>query len=134
MTRITLTREPVIDNITYGVLVTPSDTYQTLELPWRDNLHNQSCIPHGNYRLVPHQSPEFGRCCEIADVPGRSAILTHVGNWGRNTDGCILIGLSRGILDSEPAVLNSGLAFKRFGQWFDAQTDEVWIDIGGDDY
>lgn len=33
---------------------------------------------------------------EICDVPGRTAVLFHVGNWVSNTLGCSLAGLSYG--------------------------------------
>lgn len=38
---------------------------------------------------------------------GRSAVLFHAGNWDEQTRGCILVGLDRGELRGEPALLNS---------------------------
>ena len=64
----------------------------TLELPWRDNERQVSCIPPGKYRLKHFHSPKFGRCLELQQVPGRDAILIHAGNYNRDTHGCILIG------------------------------------------
>jgi len=49
-------------------------------------------------RDVSHQ-PEAG--CS------RSAVLFHEGNLDEHTLGCILVGLSRGVLAGEPAVLRS---------------------------
>lgn len=53
---------------------------QTIELPWRQNRRNTSCIPEGRYRLQPYPSLRFGRCLLVADVPGRSGILIHAAN------------------------------------------------------
>lgn len=64
----------------------------TLELPWRNNERQVSCIPPGKYRLKHFHSVKFGRCLELQQVPGRDAILIHAGNYNRDTHGCILIG------------------------------------------
>jgi hypothetical protein len=65
---------------------------KTLELPWRDNERNVSRIPEGEYRVVRRTSKRFGQHFHIKDVPGRDLILIHVGNYYRQTEGCILIG------------------------------------------
>jgi hypothetical protein len=64
----------------------------TLELPWRDNKKNSSCIPLGTYDVVPHVSPKFGKTLLLLDVPDRSEILIHAGNTAKDTRGCILVG------------------------------------------
>lgn len=86
-----------------------------LELPWRNNERNYSCIPTGTYKCVACNSEKFGKCYMIQDVPGRSGILIHSGNWagdvrkGYKTDseGCPVIGLGVGTLDNQLAVLQS---------------------------
>ena len=82
---------------------------RTLEKPWVANTPYESCIPTGIYRVVPHQSPTFGKCFTLLDdeVHPRTHILVHVGNRGRNTKGCILVGDSFGRIEGEHAVLNS---------------------------
>ena len=67
-------------------------TGYTLELPWRDNERQVSCIPPGKYRLKHFHSVKFGHCLELQQVPDRDAILIHAGNYNRDTHGCILIG------------------------------------------
>ena len=62
----------------------------TTELPWRHNARNVSCIPWGAYKLGWENSPKFGRRLHVLDVPERSHILLHAGNWQRNTLGCIM--------------------------------------------
>jgi len=64
----------------------------TLELPWKNNLKRISCIPAGTYRVVKHKSPKFGECFWVKDVPGRSEILIHKGNYHKDVLGCVLVG------------------------------------------
>ena len=49
----------------------------TLELKWLDNERRVSCIPEGDYDVIPHVSPKFGKCFWVQDVEGRSEILFH---------------------------------------------------------
>lgn len=65
---------------------------RTLEPPNINNQQNISCIPIGDYHLIPHISPKFGKCLKIIDVVGRSNILIHAGNTKKDTTGCILVG------------------------------------------
>lgn len=78
----------------------------TLELPWRSNHRNVSCIPEGSYTVIKANSPRFGECFYFRDVPGRSGILIHVGNSLADTRGCILVGLDV----EDKKVLHSRLA------------------------
>jgi len=79
----------------------------TLELPWKDNIPHESCIPEGTYKVIPHNSDAHPDTWEITNVPGRSAILIHTGNTVEDSLGCILVGNSVGNIDGNPAVLNS---------------------------
>ena len=56
-------------------------TCKTLELPWLDNKRQVSCIPDWEYELVKHVSPTWGNCLKVMDVPNRSDILIHPGNY-----------------------------------------------------
>lgn len=67
--------------------------YPSMELPWKNNQRRISCIPPGKYPVVKHHSPTFGKCFWVQDVPGRSEILIHVGNYHKDTLGCILPGM-----------------------------------------
>ena len=66
----------------------------TLERPWLDNAPDTSCIQAGTYACIPHNTPEKPNCWEVTGVPGRSAILIHVGNFVSDSEGCILVGTS----------------------------------------
>ena len=52
----------------------------TIELPWRANRRNVSCIPEGRYRLLRTRTRHFKYCLRLVDVPGRSGILIHAAN------------------------------------------------------
>lgn len=62
----------------------------TIELPWRNNEPNRSCIPEGTYVLKRRYSLKFRWHLEVKDVPGRSYILIHPANHAaRELKGCI---------------------------------------------
>lgn len=67
-------------------------TFCTLELPWKNNARRISCIPAGEYKVIKHVSPKFGECLWIQDVPERSEILIHSGNYVTEILGCVLAG------------------------------------------
>jgi len=73
----------------------------TLELPKLGNRSNISCIPAGHYQAFKRNSPSNGRCIELRDVPGRSFIQIHAGNFTRQIEGCILPGNSITHLDAD---------------------------------
>lgn len=61
-----------------------------IELPWKDNTRNISCIPEGNYPMAKRYSKRFGWHILIKDVPGRSGILIHPANDAlKELQGCI---------------------------------------------
>lgn len=70
---------------------------KTLELPWRDNERNISCIPTGKYQAVKRVSEKYKHSYHIKspgeqEVNGRSFVLIHPGNYYTDIRGCILIG------------------------------------------
>ena len=64
----------------------------TLELPWNDNKKQVSCIPKGEYNVEKRQSTKYKNHFHVLDVPNRSYILIHQGNYNWHTKGCILVG------------------------------------------
>jgi hypothetical protein len=69
---------------------------QTLELPYLENQRNVSSIPFGDYSVRPRTSQKFKDHFIVDNVPGRGGILFHVGNYPRNTQGCVLVGSTKG--------------------------------------
>ena len=79
----------------------------TIELPWKDNKVNISCIPEGRYLLEKRITHERGFHLILKSVPGRSWILIHPANDARTElEGCIapvseLTGIGKGIRSKE---------------------------------
>ena len=75
----------------------------TIELPWRDNRRNISCIPEGHYRLAFTRSNRHGLRLKGLAVPKRDGILIHAANNAlAELQGCIapvtkLTGSGKGI-------------------------------------
>lgn len=86
----------------------------TLELPWKGNRVQESCIPPGTYRLKRINSPKHGITFGIMDVDGRSNCLIHSANKPSQLLGCIALGEQFGYLDGKPALLASGDAMREF--------------------
>jgi hypothetical protein len=122
MKTVYLFRTSTSDQGTEGIVIYSGKYCYSLELPWRDNKPNISCIPKGAYEAKIRLSPRFGRVYWILEVEGRTYILIHSGNWaGRedlgyktHTSGCILFGKYRGELQGQRAVLASRPALRQF--------------------
>jgi len=67
------------------------------------------CIPAGIYKVVLTPSPHLGYVCpEVLDVPGRTAIRWHIGNYPKDVLGCCIVGTTLGT----DFVGNSKVAFE----------------------
>ena len=62
-------------------------------------------IPKGKYSAYIRNSPSNGKVIELKGVTNRTYIQIHSGNYLKDTEGCILVGLSRSM--KVPAVWNS---------------------------
>lgn len=128
------------DQGTEGILIT-SDGFEckTLELPWRDNIQTFSCVPSGEYIVKIRVSPRFGKTYWVTNVPNRSYILIHQGNYAGRKDkglktsvaGCILLGRIHGFLGGQRAILNSRISVRAFMNHMNHQEFHLKI-IGGD--
>lgn len=108
---LTLFRFSYTPHATYGALLYEGQPVcVTLEDPWLGNQKCISCIPEGIYtcRRWTSRNAAIGKTWKVVDVPGRSGILFHAGNWAGqpgvasgplsgDTKGCILLGQSFGI-------------------------------------
>ena len=119
MAKLELKRIDKLDDRTLGSLNVYSDENHTslctLELPYNGNQRNISCIPCGKYKVSKRFSEKYGNHFKIENVPNRSDILIHVGNYPSDTHGCILIGNdTRDInADGKNEVVNSKFAMRR---------------------
>lgn len=93
----------------------------TIELPWRDNARQVSCIPEGRYELHRRKTETRGWHLEVLHVPLRSGILIHPANNARKElRGCIgpvtdLTGPGTGNFSNKATVELEILVFARLG-------------------
>lgn len=101
-----------------------------IELPWLDNVRNNSSIPEGTYVLAKRYSKKFKWHLLVKDVVGRSEILLHPANDAKaELRGCIapvsqISRIGRGI--------QSVVAFNKLRDmvyaWID-KGDEVLLEV-----
>lgn len=121
MNKLILTRDLMTPDVTHGKLsiVDPAGKVLfscfTLELPWKDNKPQISCIPPGQYRLLHRSSPKYANHLHVLDVPGRSYILIHPANYVSQLRGCIAPGMARVHLNGDQIldVAHSRLAMEQ---------------------
>lgn len=69
---------------------------KTLELPWKDNQRNISCIPEDTYWVRKRKAEESPSKSYdhfiVENVPNRSYILWHGGTYYTHIKGCFLMG------------------------------------------
>lgn len=104
------------EDCTLGRLFIKGKSFFTLELPWKGNAVNISCIPAGTYKFKKRFSPSKEMVViELEGVGGRIYIQIHIGNRTSQIKGCILPGL--GIKDYNddgiPDVVSSEEAFTK---------------------
>lgn len=127
--RVVLQRVTSDEEGTLGVLFVDGEALAySIELPWRWNSRNISCIPAGMYPMAWTRSPRLRRFTyEIQSVPNRGGIRIHTGNfagdkirgWDTHSLGCPLLGERFGALTNsagrrQRAVLVSSVATRRF--------------------
>lgn len=105
------------DQGTIGLLKIPALEWGCFvnELPDRSNERGFSRINPGRYLVRWHNSPKFGLVPWLQQVPERSAILMHSGNfagdtrkgWRSDVLGCIEFGYKVAMMNGQRAVLNS---------------------------
>jgi len=105
-----------------GVFFLNGIQFFTMEPPWRDNQTSISCIPEGTYDVVMRYSPKYRNVYWVTEVDGRHYILIHAGNYGgdrslgyiTHTEGCILLGKKRAIMNGQNAIVNSRIMIRKF--------------------
>ena len=99
-------------NGTNGALYYDNDCLcNTIELPWKNNQHQVSCIPEGKYELTKRYSDHFGWHLQVMGVKGRDLILIHPANDAlKELKGCIA---PVSVLIGEGEGLRSGIALEK---------------------
>lgn len=89
----------------------------TLELPDLNNAQNISCIPKGTYTVKWTFSPRFLKYTyEVQNVPNRSGIRIHAGNYYKDFNGCIGLGSSVSDINGDKIddITNSKVTIEKF--------------------
>ena len=110
-----------------GLWVTDGFQARTIELPWKDNRSNVSCIPAGEYPAAYRYSQKFKHHYWIQNVPDRGWILTHNGVWAGDTElgykthshGCIIMGKYHGRYQGQDCVFVSRVTLRAFMDFMD---------------
>lgn len=130
MDRIILERFETSDQGTFGKIRVGGEIFYTLELPWRDNANNTSCIPCGVYECRFTLSVRFGRRMYLVDnVNKRTGIRIHSANlagdksigYRSQLNGCIALGEKVGTLEGQKCILLSKPAVRRFEELMNGQ-------------
>lgn len=98
--KINLKRHTFTETSTLGDLFLNEQWFcYTLEDPEQEvKIPGQTCIPAGKYKVSLNHSPRFKRLMpQVLDVPGFEGIRIHWGNMAGDTEGCILVGYTKGI-------------------------------------
>jgi allophanate hydrolase subunit 2 len=117
------------DSGSFGRVLAKGREFTSLELPWRENQRNKSCIPPGRYLCTWTYSNRFKReMYEVTGVSGRVGVRLHKGNWAGDTEkglhsdshGCPMYGKDQSILippgmtEPQAAISASRLAMQEF--------------------
>lgn len=123
---------------TLGILTMPSGKiYNTLELAWKNNASKISCIPKGKYKVRKRTSAKYGEHFHILNVPNRSFILIHHGNYAGSLNpktkksdilGCILVGCGLKDLNND-GILDVTNSKKAMAELLKNLPDEFELDI-----
>jgi hypothetical protein len=82
-------------------------------------VYGQTAVPIGDYKVIINKSARFGTMMPLLrDVPQFTGVRIHSGNTVEDTEGCILVGQTRG----NSTILSSRAAFARlFTKMVEAQ-------------
>lgn len=98
--------------------------------PAGEKIYGETAIPVGKYRVTVNYSNRFKRLLPLLhNVPQFEGVRIHPGNHPEDTEGCILVGRSKG----SNVVHESQLAFKSLFPKIQAALangENVWLEIG----
>ncbi len=128
-----LRRRPSNDKCTIGELYRDGNMISyTLEDVVRDvKIFGETAIPQGRYKITITYSKHFDRYLPLLnDVPGYEGVRIHPGNTDKDTEGCVLPGMSIG--PDGNSILESRFAFNKIYKVIEDSLnakEEVWLEI-----
>jgi Family of unknown function (DUF5675) len=133
---VSLLRQSTGDQGTIGRIFFLGDWLFTLELPWKDDENDVSCVRAGTFdvKWLPHKIHGF--CYQIL-VSGRTGVLIHSANYAGDKSkgyysqllGCVALGKKTGIMKGQKAILLSHEAVDHFNNAMNKQP--FTLQIGG---
>ena len=99
----------------------------SLELAWKENRKEVSCIPAGTYKIAKRYSITHKNHFHVLDVPNREMILIHPANYVKQLLGCIATGTKHADIDMDGwlDVINSRIALNRILPELDDQSELI---------
>ncbi len=99
-----------------------------LELPWKSNERNISCIPAGEYTIMTGDKKGLDHKWIFHNVTKRAGIQIHAGNTVKDTTGCILPGVAVADFNGEKGVSDSRLALERLNSFLTC-FEEIQLEV-----
>lgn len=125
-----LEREILTDQSTIGRLSIEGKMFcSTLEDPVRENkVYGHTAIHIGRYRVVITMSQRFKKPLPLLlDVPEFSGVRIHAGNTSEDTEGCILVGLTKDKDFIGKSKMAMSLLLPKIEEGL--KSGEVWIEV-----
>jgi hypothetical protein len=125
-----LIRDKFTEESTIGRLLI-NDVFHcfTLEDKVRENkIQNVTAIPKGRYEVIINFSNRFKQQMPLLlKVPNFEGVRIHWGNYSKDTEGCILLGTTKGV----NMIGNSRTAYAKFMSVLNkvAKTEKIFITI-----
>jgi hypothetical protein len=96
---LTILRDTFTENSTTGEMQVDGEQFCFTLEPRSDRSEGKPyCIPAGTYVVLLQLSERFGELTpHLQDVPGFTEIEIHPGNFPSDTEGCTLVGETRGV-------------------------------------
>ncbi len=127
-----LQRQPSTDGATLGELLVDGQhqcwTLEDVVRPDGEKVPGQTAIPAGRYKVIVTFSNRFQvQMPLLVGVPGFEGVRIHPGNTAADTEGCLLVGMTKG----GNTVGSSRLAYEALFPRIAAAYSEgdVWIDV-----
>ena len=131
---ILLKRKPSANGCTHGDLFIDDfwECFSLEDVVREAKIPGKTAIPAGKYRVVITYSQRFQKpLALLLDVPGFTGIRIHAGNTSDHTEGCILVGRQRSLMNNN-MILDSRVAVKQLQEKIQIAInagEEVWLEV-----